>query len=204
MERREEYEKSVKAQKNRQNGGLFVLVGLTGLEHSLASQVSQQEVAQQLRIGHLFANFASFAFAALAQISKLTPLAGKTTGAAVIFLLEPPPRGSCRRFAPLFRLWQKQKIHREGGFFNGARGRDRTADTRIFSPLLYRLSYPSIKLRKTYNRYFLYCPEVFLFFRIFLYFLANVRAKCRFLLSFLRLWNKRKKMRLNDFFMKEK
>ncbi len=28
-ERREEYEKSVKAQKNRQNGGLFILVGLT-------------------------------------------------------------------------------------------------------------------------------------------------------------------------------
>ena len=28
-----------------------------------------------------------------------------------------------------------------GGFINGAWGRDRTADTGIFSPLLYRLSY---------------------------------------------------------------
>ena len=32
--------------------------------------------------------------------------------------------------------------------FNGARGRDRTADTRIFSPLLYQLSYPSISQRR--------------------------------------------------------
>ena len=29
-----------------------------------------------------------------------------------------------------------------GGFINGAWGRDRTADTGIFSPLLYQLSYP--------------------------------------------------------------
>ncbi len=29
-----------------------------------------------------------------------------------------------------------------GGFLNGAWGRDRTADTGIFSPLLYQLSYP--------------------------------------------------------------
>ena len=28
-----------------------------------------------------------------------------------------------------------------GGFVNGAWGRDRTADTGIFSPLLYQLSY---------------------------------------------------------------
>jgi hypothetical protein len=31
------------------------------------------------------------------------------------------------------------------GFFGGV-GRDRTADTRIFSPLLYRLSYRTISL----------------------------------------------------------
>ena len=37
-----------------------------------------------------------------------------------------------------------------GGFVNGAWGRDRTADTGIFSPLLYQLSYPGkvLSLRK--------------------------------------------------------
>ena len=29
---------------------------------------------------------------------------------------------------------------------NGARGRNRTTDTRIFNPLLYRLSYPGLDL----------------------------------------------------------
>jgi hypothetical protein len=31
------------------------------------------------------------------------------------------------------------------GFLNGAQGRNRTTDTRIFSPLLYRLSYLGTK-----------------------------------------------------------
>lgn len=35
----------------------------------------------------------------------------------------------------------KLKKPSKEGFLSGARGRDRTADTRIFSPLLYRLSY---------------------------------------------------------------
>lgn len=30
--------------------------------------------------------------------------------------------------------------------FNGGRGRNRTADTGIFNPLLYQLSYPATKL----------------------------------------------------------
>jgi hypothetical protein len=34
-----------------------------------------------------------------------------------------------------------------GGFNNGARGRNRTTDTRIFNPLLYRLSYPGMICR---------------------------------------------------------
>ena len=38
----------------------------------------------------------------------------------------------------------KLKKPSKEGFLSGARGRDRTADTRIFSPLLYQLSYPSI------------------------------------------------------------
>jgi len=32
-----------------------------------------------------------------------------------------------------------------GEHANGARGRIRTADTRIFNPLLYQLSYPGIR-----------------------------------------------------------
>ena len=35
----------------------------------------------------------------------------------------------------------KLKKPSKEGFLSGARGRDRTADTRIFSPLLYQLSY---------------------------------------------------------------
>jgi hypothetical protein len=34
-----------------------------------------------------------------------------------------------------------QAIHRHGKLIDGAQGRNRTTDTRIFSPLLYRLSY---------------------------------------------------------------
>ena len=33
-----------------------------------------------------------------------------------------------------------------GGFISGAWGRDRTADTGIFSPLLYQLSYRGIRM----------------------------------------------------------
>ena len=53
------------------------------------------------------------------------------------------------------------------GLKNGARGRDRTADTRIFSPLLYQLSYPSIADEKSYNVKFSSCPVEFSFFLIF-------------------------------------
>ncbi len=60
----------------------------------------------------------------------------------------------------------KKSPHREG-ILNGARGRDRTADTRIFSPLLYQLSYPSMGNERVYNRYFFYCPAYFYDFRNF-------------------------------------
>ena len=36
-----------------------------------------------------------------------------------------------------------QTVEKQGK--NGARGRIRTADTRIFNPLLYQLSYPGIR-----------------------------------------------------------
>ena len=39
-----------------------------------------------------------------------------------------------------------------------AQNRNRTSDTRIFSPLLYRLSYPSNDNESVYNRYFFDCP----------------------------------------------
>ncbi len=35
---------------------------------------------------------------------------------------------------------------------SGARGRIRTADTRIFNPLLYQLSYPGIEWECAYNQ----------------------------------------------------
>ncbi|GEM_PF-2270461 len=52
-------------------------------------------------------------------------------------------------FAQMLTICLLFKIKGLGDFspglnFNGAQGRDRTADTRIFSPLLYRLSYLSI------------------------------------------------------------
>ncbi len=64
----------------------------------------------------------------------------------------------------------KHKKPPNGGFLSGARGRDRTADTRIFSPLLYQLSYPSMDNEKVYNRYFFYCPAYFYDFRKFFIF----------------------------------
>jgi hypothetical protein len=36
-----------------------------------------------------------------------------------------------------------KKAHREVDFLSGGRTQNRTGDTRIFSPLLYRLSYPA-------------------------------------------------------------
>ena len=44
---------------------------------------------------------------------------------------------------PSFALPQKQKPATRAGFLkSGARTRNRTKDTGIFNPLLYRLSYP--------------------------------------------------------------
>ena len=53
-----------------------------------------------------------------------------------------------------------------GGFINGAWGRDRTADTGIFSPLLYQLSYPGkvlsfVKVKPLYIIFF-HLSSVFL------------------------------------------
>ena len=42
---------------------------------------------------------------------------------------------------PWHRSGKAMAPEREGGRENGGSGRNRTVDTRIFSPLLYRLSY---------------------------------------------------------------
>ena len=51
------------------------------------------------------------------------------------------------------------------GFINGAWGRDRTADTGIFSPLLYQLSYPGkasfLNESKTLIHYFFLLVQCF-------------------------------------------
>ena len=47
--------------------------------------------------------------------------------------------------------WHNRLIHIHGtktAAARGARGQNRTVDTRIFSPLLYRLSYPSDEARR--------------------------------------------------------
>jgi hypothetical protein len=48
--------------------------------------------------------------------------------------------------------WLKiKKAHISVSFLNtGGRGQNRTADTRIFNPLLYRLSYPA-SMQNVYN-----------------------------------------------------
>ena len=58
----------------------------------------------------------------------------------------------------------QQQGHRSINSHNGAQGRNRTTDTRIFSPLLYRLSYlaegalfnlltvPNVKAIRVYRR----------------------------------------------------
>ena len=40
--------------------------------------------------------------------------------------------------------WKEFIINRLRKYKNGGKDRDRTGDTRIFSPLLYQLSYPAI------------------------------------------------------------
>ena len=45
------------------------------------------------------------------------------------------------RLSPPFKEKQKNVLLGFSGFFIGGQERDRTADTRIFSPLLYQLSY---------------------------------------------------------------
>ena len=52
----------------------------------------------------------------------------------------PLPTSHCRATVPIQEIGAERTMHED----NGARGRDRTTDTTIFSRMLYQLSYPGI------------------------------------------------------------
>jgi hypothetical protein len=56
-------------------------------------------------------------------------------------LLESAPQFTKKSLPMQPAEWKKPLIRKNQGLLYGGLGRNRTADTRIFNPLLYRLSY---------------------------------------------------------------
>ncbi len=59
------------------------------------------------------------------------------------------------------KLKYKKALENIQGLLHGAWGRNRTADTGIFSPLLYRLSYPGLSGGFMYTLFFYKSPVFF-------------------------------------------